>query len=207
MPPAPRLVFHPVTSERLPDLQRFLEAHGRFGHCACMRWRMRSAVFSRSTRDGRNRALTDTVRGGLPVGVLAYLDEEPVGWCSVAPRQCYAALERYRALPRLDEQPVWSVVCFFVASRIRRTGATRGLLEAAVDYAGRQGAKIVEGYPVEPGARLYTYMGSPATFRAVGFVDVTPPGQQRKVMRYMVKPHRARRGGRRTRLAKTATAH
>ena len=149
---------------------------------------MPSSQFSRSTKEGRVDALERLVHDGTPIGVLAYLGQEPVGWCSVAPRECYAGLERYRALPRIDEWPVWSVVCFFVNARIRRSGATLGLLKAAVDYAGSHGAEIIEGYPVEPGARLYTYMGSPATFRAAGFQDVTPRGQTRAVMRHFVKP-------------------
>jgi hypothetical protein len=189
MPPAPLgLTFHPVTAERLPGLARFLASHGKFRYCACMRWRMASAQFSRSTKEERGDALERLVQEGTPIGVLAYLGEEPVGWCSVAPRSSYMALERYRALPCIDTRPVWSVACFFVAARIRRSGATHGLLKAAVDYAAAQGAEIVEGYPVEPDARLYTYMGSPATFRAAGFQDVTPRGQARAVMRYFVKP-------------------
>jgi hypothetical protein len=98
-------------------------------------------------------------------------------------------LERYRALPRIDDLPVWSVVCFFVDSRIRRNGATLGLLGAAVEYACSQGADIIEGYPVEPGAGLYTYMGSPGVFRDAGFRDVTPPGQTRRVMRHFAGPN------------------
>jgi hypothetical protein len=189
MPPAPlALVFHPVTPERLPGLACFLESQGKFRYCACMRWRMPSSAFSRSTKEARVDALERLVHERTPIGVLAYLDQEPVGWCSVAPRECYAGLERYRALPRIDDRPVWSVVCFFVSARIRRAGATLGLLKSAVDYAGSQGAEIVEGYPVEPGPRLYTYMGSPATFRAAGFQDVTPRGQARAVMRYFVNP-------------------
>jgi hypothetical protein len=152
-----------------------------------MRWRMPSAQFSRSTKEDRADALERLAHEGTPIGVLAYLDQEPVGWCSVAPRESYAGLERYRALPRIDDRPVWSVVCFFISARIRRSGATLGLLKAAVDYAVSQGAEIIEGYPVEPDARLYTYMGSPATFRAAGFQDVTPRGQPRAVMRYLVK--------------------
>jgi hypothetical protein len=93
-------------------------------------------------------------------------------------------LERYRALPRIDHLPVWSVVCFFVDSRIRRNNATLGLLRAAVEYACSQGADVIEGYPVEPGAGLYTYMGSPGIFREAGFQDVTPRGQLRQVLRY-----------------------
>ncbi len=80
---------------------------------------------------------------------------------------------------------MWSVVCFFIDSHARRRGVTLGLLRAAVDYARAQGAQIVEGYPVEPGARLYTYMGAPSIFLRAGFHDVTPPGQLRQVMRYV----------------------
>jgi len=181
-----KLQFHPVTRERLADLARFSEQQGKFRYCSCMRWRMRSTEFQRSTREGRVAALEGLVRQGAPVGILAYSDGDPVGWCSIAPRQTYRALERYRALPRLDDAPVWSVVCFFVERHVRRQGITLGLLRAAVDYARSHGAKVIEGYPVEPGPRLYTYMGSPSTFRRAGFRDVTPAGQARQVMRYFV---------------------
>ena len=69
--------------------------------------------------------------------------------------------ERYRKLARIDEERVWSVVCFFIDARARRQGLMLGLLNAAVAYALSRGARIVEGYPVEPG-RIYAYMGSPA---------------------------------------------
>ncbi len=183
----PKLQFHPVTRERLPDLARFSEKHGKFRYCSCMRWRMRSTEFQRSTKEDRVAALDDLVRRIKPVGVLAYAEGEPVGWCSIAPREAYGALERYRGLPRLDEAPVWSVVCFFVDRRFRRQRVTLGLLQAAVKYARSQGAEIIEGYPVAPGPRSYTYMGSPSTFRQAGFRDVTPAGQTRQVMRYVVK--------------------
>ena len=179
------LAFFPVTLERLDDLRRFSEQHGKFRWCSCMRWRMSSTEFQRSSKECRAASLEELVRQGTPVGVLAYLEGEPVGWCSVAQRDSYAGLERYRALPRLDDKPVWAVVCFFVDRRVRRQGVTLGLLKAAVEYARSQGAEIVEGYPVQPGNHLYTYMGSPETFRKAGFRDVTPPGQARLVMRYI----------------------
>jgi len=181
-----RLQFQPVTRERLPDLARFSEGHGKFRYCSCMRWRLMSAQFKCSTKDDRIAALERLVDEGAPIGVLAYAEGEPVGWCSIAPRETYQALERYRALPRIDGASVWSVVCFFIDRRVRRRGATLGLLRAAVEYARSNGAAIIEGYPIEPGGRLYTYMGSPSTFLAAGFRDVTPMGQARTVMRYYV---------------------
>jgi hypothetical protein len=178
----------PVTPERMSDLARFSERHGKFRYCSCMRWRLSSREFQHSTKDGRIAALDDLVRQHIPVGILAYQQQEPVGWCSIAPRNRYAALERFRALPPLDNVPVWSVVCFFVDSHLRRQRVTLHLLQAAVAYARSQGASVVEGYPVEPSSHLYTYMGSPATFLAAGFIDVTPQGQARRVMRYIVSP-------------------
>lgn len=178
------LEYHPVTPERLGDLARFSERHGKFRYCSCMRWRLPSAEYSRSTTEERIAALRGRVEADVPVGVLAYRDGEPVAWVSVAPRETYGALERYRALARVDDAPVWSVTCFFIDRSARRQGVTLGLLNAAVAYARSLGATIVEGYPVAPDARLYTYMGSPDTFRRAGFTDVTPPGRARTVMRY-----------------------
>lgn len=151
-----------------------------------MRWRMTSSEFGRSSKESRADALAARILEGEAVGILAYCEGRPVGWCSVAPRQAYAALRRSRTLPPIDDKPVWSVVCFFVDSRYRRQGLTLALLEAAVEYAASEGALIVEGYPVEPDATSYTYMGSPNTFLQAGFKDVTPLGQKRAVMRRQI---------------------
>jgi GNAT superfamily N-acetyltransferase len=178
------LEFLPLTAERAADLERFSAGHGRFRYCSCMRWRMTSTEYKASGKDDRADALAALAAADRPLGVLAYRDGEPVGWCSVAPRESYHGLERYRALQRIDDTAVWSVVCFFVDAKERRKGVTTGLLQAACRYAIAAGADAVEGYPVEPGPRSYTYMGSPATFAAAGFRDVTPPGRERTVVRY-----------------------
>ena len=179
-----KLQFRPVTEERLPDLAKFSQCHGKFRYCSCMRWRLASSAYRRSSKEERVAALETIVRAGTPVGILGYFEDEPVAWCSVAPRETYAALERYRALPRIDDTPVWSVVCLFVDRRFRRQGLTELLLRAAVDFARGHDALAVEGYPVAPDAPSYRYMGTPDTFRRAGFVDVTPAGQDRLVMRY-----------------------
>jgi hypothetical protein len=80
------------------------------------------------------------------------------------------------------------VVCFCIDRRVRWQGVTLGCLKAAVEYARSHGATVVEGYLVEPGSRLYTYMGSPSTFRRAGFHDATPCDQARRVMRCVVGP-------------------
>jgi GNAT superfamily N-acetyltransferase len=178
----------PITTANLVDLDRFSSQHGKFRWCSCMRWRMTSSQYRASTKESRVATLEDLVRQGQPVGVLAYEDSHPVGCCSIAPRGAYGALERFRALPRIDDEAVWAVVCFFVDRLRRGQRLTLALLLAAVDYAHAQGARVVEGYPVRPDGGLYTYMGSPSTFKAAGFSDVTPPGSARLVMRHLGQP-------------------
>ncbi len=183
----------PVTRETASDLVRFMGqrgwyGNGRLGFCACMRWRLAAGDFHRSTAEGRRRALLDLVGDGVPVGVLAYVGGEPIGWCSVAPRPTYAALIRSRALPGTERAGVWSVVCFFVNGRFRGRGLTGRLLAAATAYAAAAGAAGLEGFPVQPGPRSHTYMGAPSTFRDRGFVDATPAGCAHRVVRWRPLP-------------------
>lgn len=157
----------PVLPESLDELVHFCELHGRHGHgkfawCVCMGWRMPASELQESTPVMRQDALYGLVGDGVPVGVIAAVDGEPIGWCSVAPRHTYRALERSRSIPRLDGVDVWSVVCFFGDPPFRRQRITRRLLEGALAYAASCGAAVVEGYPVEPGTRSYAYTGAPS---------------------------------------------
>lgn len=185
--PSAAIEVHPVDADRAGDLAAFARANGSFGYCSCMKWRLTSTEFKNSSKADRFGMLTDLVHRQQPVGLLAYLDGAPVGWCSVAPRGDLAGLERYRKLPRLDDLPVWAVVCFYVHRSARGRGVTQALLQGAIRYARGQQAVALEGYPPPPSATLYRYMGSVAAFLEAGFTDVTPPGQERPVMRYLLR--------------------
>jgi hypothetical protein len=178
--------FEPVTAQRGADLAAFSRRHGKFGYCSCMRWRLPSAEFQRLGRDGRATALSDLVSAGRPTGVLAYQGQDPVGWCSIAPREAYAAVLASRVIPRLPGAGVWSVACFFLALRARR-GLLAPLLDAACAYAARSGARIIEAYPW-PGGASYRYMGTRNLYLAAGFRDIAVPDGCRPVMRRTLRP-------------------
>ena len=99
-----------------------------------------------------------------------------------------------RILKRVDDQPVWSIVCFFINKTYRRQGVTR-LLAGAVAYAVSQGAKIIEGYPIDmqaeqlQGKRLTGfsgYMGIASVYRALGFTEAGLASDTQLIMRYTV---------------------
>jgi GNAT superfamily N-acetyltransferase len=184
------LTFRPLTPERWPDLEALFGPRGASGGCWCMWWRLKRSDFDRQQGEGNRQALQSLVESGPPPGILAYAAEKPVGWCAISPRQNYPALERSRILQPVDDQPVWSVVCFFVARGYRRKGVSVGLLQAAVEYARQRGARIVEGYPSDPKAGgspdVFIYTGVTTAFQRAGFVEVLRRSEHRPIMRYLV---------------------
>jgi GNAT superfamily N-acetyltransferase len=156
-----------------------------------MWWRLSRAEFGRQSAAERRAGLKGLVDSGQVPGILAYAGGEPIAWVSVGPRETFPPLERSRTLKRADEQPVWSIVCFFVAKPHRGQGLMVRLLQGAVAYAASQGARIVEGYPVDPGeARVDSgsegFMGLASAFRQAGFVEVGRPSKRQVIMRYFI---------------------
>jgi GNAT superfamily N-acetyltransferase len=184
------LVFHPLTSERWEDLEKLFGPEGACEGCWCMWWKLPRAEFMKNRGQRNKRALRSIVDSGKIPGILAYLQGEPVGWCAVAPREDYPLLERSRLLKRVDDKPVWSVVCFFVAKKFRHKGITVRLLKAVVDHAKKKGGKIVEGYPKEAKKDgtpdTYVYTGLVSAFHKTGFVEVARRSENRPIMRCLI---------------------
>ncbi|MEM7346629.1 MAG: GNAT family N-acetyltransferase [Chloroflexota bacterium] len=105
------------------------------------------------------------------MGVLAYDEAQPVGWCSVAPRQTYQKLERSRTMPRVTHPEIvtWSVLCFFVHRKYRGHQVASTLLEGAVAYALSEGAQVIEGYPFDSAGITATHRGHSRIFEKAGF--------------------------------------
>jgi GNAT superfamily N-acetyltransferase len=180
-----------VDRDRWDDLAALFGPSGAYSGCWCMWWRVSGPEFRSNGNAGNRTAFQGLVDRGEPVGLLAYLGAEPVGWCAVAPRPAYRRILRSPALKpdRPDDASVWSVTCFYIGRRHRRTGVAGALLDAALRHAGEQGAATVEGYPVDTtagprpaAAELYT--GTVGLFARAGFtVHKRPTSGRRVVMR------------------------
>jgi len=186
------LAIHPLTPDRWSDLEALFGERGACGGCWCMCWRLPRTQYEQQKGAGNKRAFHAIVAAGDVPGVLAYADGEPVGWCAVAPRTDYPALARSRILRPVDDAPVWSISCLFIARPFRRRGVSVRLLEAATEYARTHGARIVEGYPVEPRGSMpmmpdaFVWTGLATAFRRAGFQEVARRSETRPVMRRVV---------------------
>ena len=183
--------FRSLTSARWPDIEQLFGPRGACGGCWCMVWRLKRADFERQKGAANRRALRRIVECGRPAGVLAYHGRQPVGWCAVAPRQDFPALGRSRILRPVDDQPVWSVTCFFIARAYRHNGLAAKLLGAAVNYAHAQGAKIIEGYPIDPRTNsipdVFAWTGLAVVFGKAGFQEVARRSPTRPLMRRVLR--------------------
>lgn len=152
-----------------------------------MWWRLPRSTWSRQGNEHNRDAFKALVDGGTVPGLLAYAGDVPVGWCAVQPRDAYPSLDRSRTLGRVDDVPVWSITCFYIARGHRRQGITGRLIEAALAYARAHGARVVEAYPVDPGAGTTdsagAFTGLAPAFRKVGFVEVARRSPKRPIMR------------------------
>jgi GNAT superfamily N-acetyltransferase len=185
-----KLKFHPVTANRWADLEALFGKYGACGGCWCMFWRIPRKHYEAEKGAGNKRAFQKIVASGRKPGLLAYAGKEPVAWCAVAPREEYVGLATSRLLKPIDEKPVWSVSCLFVRRDYRRKGVSAQILKAAVEFAARQGASIVEGYPVEPAsakmADPFLWHGTASAFKAAGFKEVVRRSPTRPIMRFQI---------------------
>jgi GNAT superfamily N-acetyltransferase len=190
-----KLSFHPVTPDRWSDLEALFGSRGACGGCWCMAWRLSPSDFARLKGDGNRRALRALVKKGEPTGILAYDGADPIGWCAVAPREATPRLERSKVLARLDDLPVWSVTCFFVARGRRKQGVTVALLRAAAAHARRAGARILEGYPMEPRQgelpAAFAWTGLASAFREAGFEEAARRSATRPIFRLTLSKRRS----------------
>lgn len=161
--------IHPVTPERLADLEELFESTATLRGCRCMIFRAGvTGKVPPASGPERKKAMRALVRAGTPVGLLAYLEGKPVGWCSVAPRSTFPPLGVVEA----PAEPIWSITCFYVRPELRGQGLQRRLLDAAIREARAQGARTVEAYPVDADSPSYRFGGVVLLFEKAGFREV-----------------------------------
>lgn len=151
--------------------------------CWCQYWRVPASEYGRTSREQlaeklveRKKGLRSWLEGPSPPGVIAYIDNQPAGWCGFGPRQEMKRLVRSRTIPAVDDVPVWSLVCFLVLPEYRRRGVARVLLRGAIECARVHGAPALEAYPIDPaGERISSpsaYVGTVSLFEKEGFQQV-----------------------------------
>lgn len=147
--------------------------------CFCLSYRIGNKENNALREPARSARVRELCAQDPPPGVLAYLDDEPVGWAAVHPR-ADTSFARNRLIPHVDDLDVWSLWCFRVRPGHRKQGIMHALIDGAVEHARRSGAPAIEGYPVDNGdARVdltMAYVGTRRLFEKAGFSKAADTG-------------------------------
>ena len=183
----------PLIPERWEDLVVvFGDGRGVCSQCWCMYWRIARREFETSLGDINRGLFHKRVIEGPPPGLIAYVNNEPVGWVQIGPR---ADVPNWNGARRLtaptpeapaDNTGVWGISCFATKADWRRRGIGTALLAGAVEWARKNGARILDACPVDTKTKrqpISLYHGVASTFSRAGFHEVARRRPDRPLMR------------------------
>jgi GNAT superfamily N-acetyltransferase len=184
------IIVQPVSEALFDDVQTIFGARGQPSRCQCQGYRMGWYAVHSDHVQGRRELLRDQVIEGH--GLIAYLDDEPVGWCSVAPRCDYTYLRQTTWKGRHEDKEdssIWAVTCFVTRAGFRHQGVSRALAAATIDLARDHDASAVEAYPMKPAPGKEVtwgemHVGALNAFLAAGYRIVHVPSLRRAIVRY-----------------------
>jgi len=185
-----KIELRALTAGCIADLERLFAPHAVTNACWCMWFITSVKEFHAAGADGnRGKFCSLMAASDEPMGVLAYLDGDPVGWCAAGPRARYERAVKTPTLKGTEPaagENVWFIPCFFIHPDARRMGLMRALLAEAVRMAQAHGATAIEGFPLASGRRPTgsdSQVGLEGVFADCRFEEVTRPSPSRVVMR------------------------
>lgn len=191
------LTVAPLTPDRWADLETVFNGRGcSFArNCWCMEYRYDrnrpTPKAGETPADANRRAMKALVESGSKPRLIGYHGKTPVGWVPLAPQEEYGRLKRSSVMKAVDDKPVWSAICFVVPSEYRHQGIAAALLKAAVAWAKKNGARIVEAYPIDKDNRSsdrFMWFGAKSMYDKAGFEEVARHKLQRPIVVELNKP-------------------
>jgi predicted GNAT family acetyltransferase len=189
------ITIAPVTGGLWPDFEDLFGRQGACYGCWCTHFRMPPAVRRENDRQRNREHIKARIETGPPPGLLAFDDENAVGWMQIGPRadvpewnnagRGSAPLDAAEAL----DPAVWAISCFFIRSKARGKGLTHRLVEGGVAFARENGARVVEACPMalsDDSRSIGLFVGSSRVFERAGFERMVERKAGRPLMRLVL---------------------
>lgn len=182
--------IRPASADRFEDAEHALTGGGDGASCWCQWWMLRAKDFSAATDEEKRERLRGDLAADPASALIAYINGEAAGWVKVSSRPNQPRLALTRSLQEspepFDDLTVWAITCFVVRSEFRRRGVSQALLDAAIVHARTNGARVIEGYPVDTTVKRpsagHLFHGTLSTFAEAGFTEVARPAPTRPIV-------------------------
>lgn len=186
-----QLTFEPLSKVNWNKFTQLFGDKGACGNCWCMFFRLSKQEFEEGkVNNGNKEKMKSLVWKDKPTGMLAFFEGQAIAWCALAPREDFSKLQKSRVHKPIDDQPVWSIPCFFIHKDFRRKRVSSELLKATIKHAGKQKIKILEAYPTIPTQEklpdAFGWIGMYKAFERTGFTIVDRTSKNRPMVRYIL---------------------
>lgn len=172
------------------SFQAVMGDKGGCGGCWCMLWRLSKRRMDTQMGEPNRLAMKAIFDAGHIPGLVCFIGQDPIGWIQVDRRASFPRLQKSRVLKPVDDQTVWSISCYFIDKRHRKTGLSTQLLTAAGAFVKERGGTILEGYPIDPPKKnypaVYAWTGIIGAFKKAGFSEVARRSATRPIMRLLL---------------------
>lgn len=167
-----------LTPELWPAFEDLFGRQGACYGCWCTAFRLLPAARRENNHERNKDHMRRRVEDGPPPGILAFEENQAVGWMQIGPR---ADVPQWNnsgraSAPLLqgeqDDPAVWAISCFFIRSGSRGKGLTHRLVSAGVEHARQSGARYLEACPMDQSKSSRStglFVGSTRVFDKAGF--------------------------------------
>ncbi|MFX0136321.1 MAG: GNAT family N-acetyltransferase [Candidatus Hodarchaeota archaeon] len=126
--------------------------------------------FSKRKKEENRNASKNLILAGKMNGLIAYLDNKPVGWCNVNSKENFARIP-YKEENSDSDQKIASIICFIISPAHRKQGIARQLLRYACSSSKDKGYDLIEVYPRkgEVLSDAHSYRGPFLLYKSEGF--------------------------------------
>ena len=129
--------------------------------------------WGKATKEQNRSATKMLIKDGTMNGLLAFIDNEPAGWCNVNSKDVY---EKTPIDSESEDNPkgrIASIVCFLIAPAHRKKGLARKLLKHAIETLKKEGFTWIEAYPRKGElSDAHSYHGPVSLFDSESFIVV-----------------------------------
>ena len=158
LPEIGEVVVRDVTPDLVAEYQHFFDNVAfrdfpAWQDCYCMETHRNESdeeADVRTAADNR-RDMSASIQHGKVTALLAFADDQPVGWCNYGETTHLAGVMSRFKLEPAGQEGVGSVACFVIAAPYRSHGVASKLLDAAIERLRARGLRAIEAYPSRGG--------------------------------------------------------
>ncbi|NVM18467.1 MAG: GNAT family N-acetyltransferase [Candidatus Lokiarchaeota archaeon] len=174
------LIVKPLRPDLLEDFLNFFDNiafsdNPEWGVCYCQFYHFAGNIehWKKATKEQNRNAAKTLITEENMNGFLAFIDNEPVGWCNVNSKDVYEKIPINSESEDNLEGSLASIVCFLIAPAQRKKGIARKLLKHAIKRLKEAGFDWIEVYPRKGDlSDAHSYHGPESLFDSEGFIVV-----------------------------------